>query len=404
MKILYFGTICDLESYDNLLNSCASKPSVAPIVFETSLLSGLKANNVEIDVFSFPMIPAFPNFKKIYWGNKKETLGCGYECTWLKTVNIPILKQISRRIDGRRILKEWLKKNREQDCVVLSYSMPPFLVKDITRLSKKYNAKSVAIVTDLLQNMYINEKDNKIVTALKNIYIHRAITRQGCYDGYVYLTENMKEVISAEKPYMVMEAIADISAEEETEIFDKARSPAIMYAGMLEEKYGIINLIDAFEESSLEEAELWLFGSGNVVDRILERTEKNSKIRYFGRRNREEVLKYERRASLLVNPRNVEDSFTKYSFPSKTIEYMLSGTPVLTTKLVGIPQEYYRYLFICENNECATLQNALEQAMQVSKDERDAMGLRAKKFIKEKKNANKQASRLVQFLVEVLKS
>lgn len=404
MKLLYLGTICDLKSYEKLLNNCAVKPSVAPIIFESSLLGGLKKNNVEVDVLSFPMIPSFPHFDKIYWGNKTEILGCGYPCTWLKTINIPILKQISRKLNGRKFLKKWLRKNFGQDCVVLSYSMPPFLVKDITKLSQKYNAKSVAIVTDLLQDMYVNEENNRLITALKNIYIRRAIDSQGFYDGYVYLTENMKERISDEKPYMVMEAIADIPTAEMTEIPVKADPAAIMYAGMLEEKYGVINLIEAFENSNLDKEELWLFGSGNAVDKILERAKKNSKIRYFGRKDREEVLQYEKAASLLVNPRNVKEPFTKYSFPSKTIEYMLSGTPMLTTRLAGIPQEYYRYLFVCDDNEPMTLQNALEQAMSISQAEREAIGECAKNYIKEKKNANKQAYRLIQFLMEVLKS
>ncbi len=404
MKILYFGTICDLESYDRLLKDCTSKPSVAPIVFEGSLLTGLKENNIEADIYSFPMIPTFPSFNKIYWGSKKEILSCGYECTWLKTLNIPILKQLSRRIDGCRVIKKWLKKNRGQELVVLSYSMPPFLVKDITRLSRKYGAKCVALVTDLLRDMYVNSKDSAPIKALKNAYIKRAVAYQDRYDGYVYLTESMKEVISSKKPYMVMEAIAPVAEADLSSRCEKASPNAIMYAGMLEEKYGIIKLIDAFELSTLTGEELWLFGSGNAVDEIKKRAERNPRIKYFGRKSHDEVLKYEKAAALLVNPRNTDDSFTKYSFPSKTIEYMMSATPMLTTRLEGIPSEYYEYMFVCENNEPVTLCAAMENAMRTSQNERAELGARAKKFIKEEKNAKRQANRLVGFLSEVLRT
>ena len=44
MKILYFGTVCDLTKYENMLADCDVKPSIATIVFETSLLTGFSEN------------------------------------------------------------------------------------------------------------------------------------------------------------------------------------------------------------------------------------------------------------------------------------------------------------------------------------------------------------------------
>ncbi|MBQ8783602.1 MAG: glycosyltransferase [Clostridia bacterium] len=402
MKLLYFGTVCDLNNYENILSESDEKSSVATIVFESSLLSGLKRNCIDVDIFSFPMIPTFPHSKLLWWGNRKENLDCGYKCTWLKTINVPIFKQLSRRLDGRRILKKWMKENNGQECAVLSYSMPPFLTRDIIKFSKKYGVKCFAVVTDLLRDMYINSLDNKVVSKLKNYYLSRAIRWQGEFDGYIYLTEEMKEVVNPVKPFIVMEGIADVSDTFATHKTDKAYPSAIMYAGMLEEKFGIFNLIDAFESAKLKDTELWLFGSGNAVGEILSREKNNQKIRFFGHKSRDEVLMYEKAATLLVNPRNVNDEFTKYSFPSKTIEYMLSGTPMLTTKLKGIPHEYYDYLFICENNDALSLKQGLEQAMSASSEERLAMGARARKFIIEEKNSTKQTNRIVQFITEVL--
>ncbi len=403
MKILYFGTVCDLQNYENMMSHSKEKASVATIVFESSLLSGLKQNGVEADVYSFPMIPAFPKTKYLFWGNKKENLNCGYSCTWLKTFNVPVIKQLSRRLNGRRLLKKWLKANKGQDCAVLSYSMPPFLTKDIVKLSRKYGVKCMAIVTDLLRDMYINSKNSGFVMFLKNRYLSQALKWQGAFDGYVYLTDAMKDVINPEKPYTVMEGIADISAVNTAERAEKARPAAIMYAGMVEEKFGIINLLDAFEAASLGDTELWIFGVGNGVEKVKARADANPKIRYFGHKKREEILEYEKKASLLVNPRNGDDEYTKYSFPSKTIEYMLSATPVLTTKLKGIPDEYYDYLFSCDDNSVLSLQQALEQAMSTSEEERAAMGIRARRFIAEEKNAAKQAERIVGFAMEVIK-
>lgn len=403
MKILYLGTVCDLNNYEKMLADCKHKESVATIVFESALLSGLKQNEAEVDIVSFPMIPTFPRSKWLAWGNKKEDLACGYQCTWLKTLNLPIVKQFSRRFNGRHIIKKWLKENRNNDCVVLSYSIPPFMGADIIDLCKKYNAKSFAIVTDLLRDMYINAHDNRLITAMKNRYLSNAIKYQGAFDGYVYLTEAMCDVINPEKPFIIMEGIADISDSYEAD-GEKTSSSAIMYAGTLEEKFGLFKLLDAFESADLNDTELWIFGSGSSASDIMLRSQNNPQIKFFGHKDRKEILKYEKKAALLVNPRNVDDDFTKYSFPSKTIEYMLSGTPVLTTRLKGIPDEYFEYVFSCENSDIGSLKSGIEYVLSLSSAERELFGARARQFVIENKNADIQAKRVISFISEVLKS
>lgn len=399
MKILYFGTVCNLDGYQQFLSNCAEKPSVASIVFETALLQGFFQNDTQIEIHSFPMIPTFPRFRRLFFGGKREQLSCGYSCRWLQTINIPVLKQLSRRLDARRIMKRWIKENAE-DGVVITYSIPPFLVADILKYSKKFGVKAIAIVPDLLRDMYINEK-NSFITSLKKYYAARAQRLQSHYDGYVYLTNEMHQIVAPRKPYIVMEAIADISYVNPPKPEEKASVPAIMYAGMLHEKYGIINLLDAFEMLKCQNVELWLFGQGTAVEEIQRRTKKDSRIKYFGSLSREQILQYERQATLLVNPRNVNEEFTEYSFPSKIIEYLLSGTPVLTTALKGIPSEYFDNVFYVSNNSPIDLKLAMENILKIPSEELISFGKKAQNFVIQEKNSFRQAQRLITFLNEV---
>ena len=126
MKILYFGTVCDIKNYERLLDKCRNKPTLATVVFETSLLKGF--GNEEIDIFSFPMIPTFPQSPYLGWGPTKEVLEDGKRIIWLQTLNFPFFKQITRRLHGRQIIKKWLERNKDDDCAILTYSVPPFLV------------------------------------------------------------------------------------------------------------------------------------------------------------------------------------------------------------------------------------------------------------------------------------
>lgn len=400
MKILYFGTVCDLHAYNEKLNQCKEKPSIAPIVFESALLEGLYQNNADVEIHSFPMIPAFPKSRFLFFGGHTERLSCQYNCRWLRTLNVPVLKQISRRLDARKIMKKWMRDNREHG-MVMTYSVPPFLASDVIKYAKRYHVKTVAIIPDLLKDMYINDKSNFLVSGMKRIYLSSALRVQGMYDGYIYLTEEMRSVVAPDKPYTVMEGIASDSDIRNALSVEKATRRSVMYAGMLHEKYGILRLLDAFDLADIPDVDLWLFGDGTAAEQVRRRAESNPKIKYFGTRPRSEILQYERQATLLLNPRDPADEFTKYSFPSKTIEYMLSGTPLLTTELKGIPSEYFEHVFTARNNDAQTLALAMRYALSRSDEELRRMGEEAIRFIEKEKNAAKQAAKIMRFLQEV---
>lgn len=400
MNILYFGTVCGLNNYNELLKNCRSKPSVSTIVFETALLDGFSKNGINAEIYSFPMIPTFPCFGKLHFGGKKESLPCGYEVTWLNTINIPFLKQASRRLDARKALRRWGKENKGKG-IIFTYSIPPFLVKDIIRFGREYSLKTAAIIPDLLRDMYINENARSLFTKLKKKYLEPALRLQGEYDGYIYLTEAMRDVVAPHKPYIVMEGIASAVDFKKISLSEKAVPRAIMYAGMLHEKYGIINLLDAFEKLAEKDVELWLFGSGSAVREIKARAEHNSRIKYFGMAKHNEILEYERKATLLVNPRDPNEEFTAYSFPSKTIEYMLSGTPLLTTELKGIPREYFDYTFSAADNSPECLLTALESALSKTAAGLADAGKNAAEFIIKNKNSYIQAAKIKMFLEEI---
>lgn len=65
---------------------------------------------------------------------------------------------------------------------------------------------------------------------------------------------------------------------------------------------------------------------------------KDRRIQYLGSIPHDEILQLQRTASLLVNPRTPEGIYTKYSFPSKTMEYLASGTPTLYMNCQEFPR------------------------------------------------------------------
>ena len=121
-------------------------------------------------------------------------------------------------------------------------------------------------------------------------------------------------------------------------------------------------------------------------------------LEYRGVAPNEEIVAEELKATLLVNPRPTTEEFTIYSFPSKNMEYMASGTPLLTTKLPGMPVEYHQYVYLFEEESIQGYADALKKVLSEPNDNLHAKGVQAKNFVLQNKNYVTQAQRVLGLL------
>ena len=400
MKILYIGTVTDNAWFEKLVSNSSSKPSAAPQTFENTLLKGIKKIGFEnIECLTFPMIGAFPKSRFLYWGKEKQMLDCGTRTTFIPAINLKGVKMFSQRISSKYLIKKWLEDNKNEDnACILMYSIYGPVAQNVVKLCKKYNRKCVAFVPDLPEHMYMAKKGFE--KFISRFYVKGVKKIQGEFCGYVYLTEAMSERISATKPYMVVEGLADEDLFN-GKIEEKEETPVIMYAGAVSKTFGIDKMIEGFRKADIN-AGLHIYGSGDYVEELERTCLKDERIKYMGRVSHSEILQKERQADLLLNLRNPVDDFTKYSFPSKTMEYMASGTPLLTTRLAGIPEEYFKYCYSVDDNNVDTVKNELERIFSLSPTERKELGEQAKSFIKNNKTGEIQAKRVLSFLESLI--
>jgi glycosyltransferase involved in cell wall biosynthesis len=137
-------------------------------------------------------------------------------------------------------------------------------------------------------------------------------------------------------------------------------------------------------------------GFGEAEKAILESQDK--RIVYLGKVDRKQALALQQRATVLVNPRQNTEEFTKYSFPSKTMEYLASGVPVVAYKLDGIPDEYDPYLNYVPDNSVEALAGTIQKIINMSAEDRKEIGRRGQKFVLEEKNAQKQTKRILDLI------
>ena len=111
-----------------------------------------------------------------------------------------------------------------------------------------------------------------------------------------------------------------------------------------------------------------------------------------------EIVQKEYEASVLVNPRPVNQEFTPYSFPSKTLEYMMSGTPVITTRLPGIPEEYFDVLYVFQDDTPQGIADTLRDFFGQPEQARLERGMQARKFAEQNKSNVAQSHKILEFL------
>ena len=186
-------------------------------------------------------------------------------------------------------------------------------------------------------------------------------------------------------------------------ILKKREQRVIMYAGSIEAEYGFHELVRAFMSLPNSDIELHIYGNGKFVKTLLEYQKQDPRIKYQGIVSNEQIVILEQQSTLLVNPRLSHQDFVKYSFPSKTSEYMLSGTPLLTTKLPGIPKEYFEYLYTFEEETIEGFANKMKKVLALPSTELQDMGRRAQQFILENKNNLIQTKRLIDFFTKLQK-
>lgn len=398
MELFYFGSVCSNEVFNRTVADSRVKPSASAQNFEYALIKGFSADPaVQVTAVSAESIATFPGGNRLVLRGRRDELTPQITTRILAAVNLPGIKQFCHAHGAVVQFKKWWRCHKDgADKAVLLYGLYPKVAAKLLKACRRCGCPIYIVITDVPSTMFTYTKSRNLLKRLfSGSYRQKAVALQDKFDGYVYLTAAMAEEVAPGKPYAVVETIADTTVFDEVGTLPKAAPPALLYAGALYQKYGVDRIVAAFEQMQTD-CELWLCGSGDYEAEIRRRAAVNPRIRFFGRIPREEVLQKEREATLLLNIRDPQDVYTRYSFPSKMIEYMLSGTPLFTSRLPGIPSEYEAYCFTTTDTDPSVLAVQLDAVL--ADADLSAHGQRARDFVLEYKNAQVQAKKITDFL------
>lgn len=258
--------------------------------------------------------------------------------------------------------------------------------------ARRKHVKAIAVVTDL--PFFMDQGHVTFFTRLTQYLLER-------FDGYVLLTEAMNPLVNKRnRPYIIMEGLCDSKRLEEyaTKTDPNRDCFTCVYTGSLSKGTGIEDLVNAVQDMQDSHIELDIYGGGKLADWIKQVSAACPRIQYKGTVTNREAVAAQRNADLLINPRPTDIAYGNVSFPSKIMEYMVSGTPVLTTRLPGMPKEYFDYVYAIEDDSAQGIKMAIQQLLTHSRNELIEKGKMAQRFMLERKNNVAQANRIYELM------
>lgn len=399
MDIIYLSSSCSDRKFDELRERGITRKLPQAQKYHSLLIEGI-AQNLDGTVYAISAFPVNRQWtKQVRFDREEESFG-KIRYIYGSFFNLPILRQWTRILQAKCDIRK-IHKN-SQNCVIICDVLNQSLAYAARKCGKQYGIPVVGIVTDVPGHTSGARRKSysvirRVIAELAEKNSERNLKR---YDAYLLLTEAMNSIVNKNgKPYIVLEGHCDSKmGQKENSLAAKNQPKVAMYAGGIHKEFGIERLVNAFVKGCFNDWELHIYGDGNYQKDLTELTVKTPNVKYFGVQPNSVIVENQLKATLLLNPRLTDAEYVKYSFPSKTLECMASGTPLCTTRLPGMPAEYYPYVYFFDDETEDGMLHTLKDVLGKDAETYHALGKKSKAFVMTEKTNVKQAKKLLDFI------
>lgn len=362
--------LCGLFAKENELEVIANSKRAVEFSaneFQRKLISGFREAGCAVEVISAPFIPPFPvGGRTAYFSGFCNEQS---ECRYVNFLNIWGIRNLSRSHALKRAVEAFSRESGEK--IILAYAPhTPFLEAASYAKTIDPRIKTGLYVPDLPEYMNLSANRSVFYDLAKKIDISRMVSLMEGLDFFVLLTEHMKDALPvAEKPYLVFEGIVGVGEKPLlAEVEPSAENKLVVYTGKLDEKFGTRDMVDSFKFVSDPSVRFIICGKGDSEGYVQSAAERDARIKFLGQVTPDVAKLWQQKATVLVNPRPNSERYTKYSFPSKNIEYLFSGKPVVAYMLEGMPRVYKDFIYEIQEEGAASEQIAHAIKMALNDD------------------------------------
>jgi glycosyltransferase involved in cell wall biosynthesis len=370
INIIWMGSVVDEQT---MLTS----PGVSPAAnrWQIGLITALRELGAEVTVLSYLPEPLWPK-GRLHLGVKHSRLGTDFNGNVLGYWNIPFLREHSLAYSHRRALERIARLSNKRTVLIT------------------YNASSSYVAAGLYAKQQIGIPWTCIVAD--------GDAPLGT-DGCVFLPWGYFQEWHGGPKLHLDGGVSQMRFDDRKNPTSHAgQRPAILYSGAMTQHGGVDLLVRAFQKLPNPQAELWLCGKGHspVVARF---AVADHRIRLCGLVTEERLRGYCQDAAVFANPRPAALACNKKNFPSKVLEYMSYGRPIISTWTVGLSPEYRDVLVVVEKETPECFAAAIERVLSWESGELCAMRQKIRSFLLTRLWSF-QARRLIQWLSEIMEN
>ena len=382
MKVLFLGGVFDDSHNDEIISKTKTYVEYAANNFQKKIIRGLEECNVHPKVVSAPFLGAFPNaYSDVYFKGFKterhDKSGYVYVHFW----NIWGIRNFSRANALKKAVKQFAYSKDANKLIIVYTPHTPLI--QAANYAKKIdnNIKICLVVPDLPQYMNLADRVSFAYKMLKRIDVRTFLKENKTVDSYIVLTRPMVEKLEVgNRSYKVVEGIYQ-KADNWGKKVRNLSIKTIVYTGKLDKSFGIMNLVNAFMMIKKSNIRLVICGSGEERLNVENASVKDHRITYMGQVSSKKARQLIMEGDILVNPRQNNSDYTKYSFPSKIIDYLATGNAVVAYKLDGMPDFYKEFITFIPDNSIEGLKNTLIKVIDMSDAQVELMSHKAKLYL-----------------------
>ena len=156
-------------------------------------------------------------------------------------------------------------------------------------------------------------------------------------------------------------------------------APAVLYTGTKGPWGGVDLLLDAWQIVRHDRARLWICGQG-THRRLTEAAVHDARITDFGVVPEARLQSLMEQAAVLVNPRPPAFPGNRLNFPSKLLEYLGTGKPVVSTRTASLSPAYDAVLRFAAADTPVAFAEAIDEVLEWSDRDREAHRDRVRRF------------------------
>jgi glycosyltransferase involved in cell wall biosynthesis len=219
------------------------------------------------------------------------------------------------------------------------------------------------------------------------------------WDGFITVTPATVEDLAPGVPYVVVEGGVDALPPEPAPQGDGPFT--MVLAGKLAAHNGVRLMLDAFSLLDGPGWRLEIAGSGPLEEDARAAAALDPRIRCHGLLDWPAVQRLYAEAGLALNLRLTRAVATRYFFPSKLMEMLACGIPVLSTPCSHVREVYRHCLFLLEDETAEGLAGRLRAIAALGPAERRAVAQRARGVARTRLAWPVQGARVRRFLADL---